>query len=90
MRSTTSFLKSKPVFFILLPLFFVFNGFTDNYNAIPGKDALVLFLTYSAVSLFFFAIGWLFYREPFKAATFSLIVMSFHFFFRSNTGSFKK
>ena len=81
MRSTTSFLKSKPVFFILLPLFFVFNGFTDNYNAIPAKDALVLFLTYSGVSLFFFAIGWLFYREPFKAAIFSLIVMSFHFFF---------
>jgi len=81
MRNTTSFLKSKPVFFILLPLFFVFNGFTNNYNAIPIKDALVLFLTYSAVSLFFFAIGWLIYREPFKAAILSLAIMSFHFFF---------
>ena len=75
-----SYLK-KPFFFILLPLFFVWHGFSANYNAIPLRDALILFLTYVLVSLLFFAIGWLFFRHPVKAGIFSFAVMSIHFFF---------
>ncbi|MGZ3939073.1 MAG: sulfatase-like hydrolase/transferase [Flavisolibacter sp.] len=74
-------LRNKPFFYILLPVFFVWHGFTANYNAIPIKDVSILVLTYLIVSLLFFAVGWTFYRNSFKAALFSFSVMSFHFFF---------
>ena len=81
MDKLVPFLKSKPVFFLLLPVFFVFHGFTDNYNAVPVKDALLLLLMYVAASAIFFLIGWFFYRQFFKAAIFSFSLMAFHFFF---------
>lgn len=81
MSKLVSFIKSKPAFFILLPVFFVFHGFTDNYHAVPVKDALLLLFMYAVASLVFFIIGWLFYRHLFKAAIFSFSIMAFHFFF---------
>lgn len=81
MRNIFSFFKSIPVFVFLLPVFFVFHGFTDNYFAVPVKDASALLLTYFVTALFFFSIGWFIYRQPFKAAIFSFCVMFFHFFF---------
>jgi len=76
-----SFVRSKPVFLILLPLFFVFRGFTDNYNAVPLKDALLLLLLYIAATLILFLLAWLFYKNVLKAAVLSFILMAFHFFF---------
>ena len=36
------FLRNKPVYLLLLPLFFVWHGFAVNYNLVPVKDALLL------------------------------------------------
>lgn len=83
MRNIISFFRSKPVFVFLLPVYFVFHGFTENYNAVPLKDALWLLLTYLLFTLIFFLAGWLFYRRLFKAAFFSFCVMGFNFFFGS-------
>ncbi|MBO9684799.1 MAG: hypothetical protein J7502_19365 [Flavisolibacter sp.] len=66
---------------ILLPLFFVFRGFSENYNAVPLKDALMLFFLYVGATLLFFFVGWLFYRNILKAAILSFTIMAFHFFF---------
>ena len=66
---------------ILLPLFFVFRGFTENYNAVPLKDALLLLFLYAGATLLFFLVGWLFYRNILKAAILSCSIMAFHFFF---------
>jgi Sulfatase len=81
MNTFFSFLRSRPFFLILLPLFFVFHGFVDNYNAIPFRDVLPLLLMYLLVSLLFFFLGWIFFRQTDKAAFFSFCVMAFHFFF---------
>lgn len=81
MTKLLAFIKSRPVFWILLPVFFVFRGFTDNYYAIPLKDAFLLLLLYLGLSFLFFVIGRLFFKNVWKAAIFSFGIMAFHFFF---------
>jgi len=81
MFKSFSRIRSKPAYFILLPVFFVFHGFTDNYNAVPLKDALLLWFIYTAGAAVFFLIGWLIYRRLDKAAIFSFSIMAFQFFF---------
>jgi len=81
MRKSFSFLRSKPLHYLLLPVFFVWHGFTDNFNAVPLKDAFFLLPVYLLVSFLFFLIGKLFFKQPYKAAVFSFCIMAFHFFF---------
>lgn len=81
MRNSFSFLRLKPLHFILLPVFFVWHGFTENFNAVPLKDALLLLPLYLLASFAFFLIGWIFFKQPNKAAVFSFCVMAFEFFF---------
>lgn len=76
-----SILKSKPVYFLLLPLFFVFHGYTENYDFIPVKDALLLVLVFLLSSCVIGMIPWFIYRNLSKAALVSFYVMSFYFFF---------
>jgi len=85
-----SFLRSKPVFFLLLPLFFIFHGFTENFNAVPFADAFWLLLVYLIASLVIFFLSWLFFRNHLKAAFLSFCLMAFHFFFGSMQDLLKK
>jgi len=75
------FFSSKPVFFLLLPVYFVLHGVTENFPAIPTKDALLLLGLYLMSSLVIFALAWLAYKNITKAALFSFCIMAFHFFF---------
>src|SRR4051812_47926387 len=75
------FLRSKPIFFLLLPFFFVFHGFTENFHAIPAGDAFWLLLVYLAAAVIIYLLGWLGYRNRLKGALLSFSVMAFHFFF---------
>lgn len=68
-------------FLFLLPLFFVFHGFTENYHAIPAGEAFEMFLIYVLASLVIFLVARLFYKNRYKAAVFSFFVLSFNFFF---------
>jgi hypothetical protein len=76
-----SLLRSRPIFFLLLPLFFVFHGFTENFYAIPVRDASWLLLLYILAALILFFAGRLLYRDRLKAAVLSFCIMAFHFFF---------
>src|SRR5690349_4329237 len=71
----------KSFFIILLPAFFVFHGFTMNFNSVPAKDALLLWAEYIIVTLFIAAIAWLFLRDVAKACVMALLIMSFYLFF---------
>jgi hypothetical protein len=68
-------------FLFLLPLFFVFHGYNEYYGKITVPDGLLLLLEYEAlmsvVVLFFF----LLFRSFRKAALYTIILFSFHFFF---------
>jgi len=78
-----SFIKNKPAFIFLLPVFFVFHGFVEHYDFISQKGALVLLLLYTTGTLIVFGICWLFIRHVNYAAIISLFIMSFFFFFGS-------
>jgi hypothetical protein len=79
-----------PFFLYLLPLFFVFHGYTENYNYIPVKDAALLTGTYLGFAIAFAGIFWLLYRDVIKAALVSFLIMGFHFFFGSIHDAVKK
>ena len=67
-KQALSFLKSNPVFFLLLPVFFVLHGCIVNYNSVPVSDALILTFVYIAAASLFAVIAWFFYRDFSKAA----------------------
>lgn len=88
-------IRQKPVFLYLLPIFFVLHGFTENYDFIPVKDALVLTAVYMGFSVLFALLFWLLYRNSgsdrnTRANLAALAIMAFNFFFGSVHDSLKK
>lgn len=76
-------LFTKPVFFLLLPLFFVLNGWLRNREFIPVADAGLLLLVYVVGAFVLYAVSWLILRNHTKAALASFVLMFIHFFFGS-------
>lgn len=75
--------KKIPFYLLLLPLFFVLRGYSENFNHIPIGDALMLFLAYalaiSVTALFLF----IFIRNVRKVALITFSIFSCYFFFGS-------
>lgn len=76
-------ITSKPFFIVLLPLFFVFHGFTEHYNFISSRDASFLLTLYLTGMLIVTSVSWLFYRNLIKASVISFYLMAIFFFFGS-------
>jgi hypothetical protein len=72
-----------PVFLLLLPIFFVLHGMTEQSGFVPLKDALLLLLIYSIAALALFALCRLLFRDNVKAAIAAFLLLGFHFFFGS-------
>ena len=83
-------IRTKPVFLYLLPLFFVLHGFTENYDLIPVKDAVILALFYTGVALLIALLFWLLYRNFRKANLIVFLMLSYQFFFGSVYDFLKK
>ena len=83
-------IRTKPIFLFLLPLFFVLHGFTENYNFIPVKDALLLTGVYIGASVIISLLFWLFYRNFTKANLIAFCIMAFNFFFGSIHDTLKR
>ncbi len=81
MHKSKKLLQAKPVFVILLPIFFVWHGYVENFDFVPLADALLLTILYFFVSLILFLVLLLFYRNSIKAGITAFLIMSFHFFF---------
>jgi Sulfatase len=80
MHKLKNILGQKPVYLLLLPLFFVLHGYTTHFPYIKLSDALLLFLKYAAFALVIGAIAYLFYRRLRKAALLSFIILFIEFF----------
>jgi len=78
---TRNFIKTKPLFLLLFPVFFVFHGFTVYYDSVPVGEALWLTLQYIGISILIAGLFWLLYRDIIKASVATLLIMAFHFFF---------
>lgn len=75
--------RIKSFYFLLLPLFFVFNGYRQHYPVVPVMDVLKLLVVYIIASLvIFFLLLW-FFKKSGKAAIGTFILLSVHFFFGS-------
>jgi hypothetical protein len=72
-----------PLFLLLLPVFFVFHGFTENYDFVPIKDAFLLTGLYCLSSGILLLLFWLLFKNWRKAALMTFVIMAFHFFFGS-------
>lgn len=79
--SLKQFLERNVLFVILLPISWVLHGYTSNLGLVPKKDALLLALFYCGVALILTGILWLFYRNIFKAALLTVLLLSLQFFF---------
>ena len=76
-------IKNAPLYLVFLSIFFVFHGYTENYNYIPAPDAAMLLAVYLGASLLLAGLFWLFYKNTSKAALPAFVCMFFFFFFGS-------
>ena len=78
-----AYLKVKPLFPFLLPVFFVLHGFIHSYSSIPAGDALLLTLFYIGIAFIIAGLSWLFYRDFVKACFIAFFLLAYQFFFGS-------
>lgn len=76
-------IKTKPIYLVLLPVFFVLHGFIDQFDAVPVKDAVLFTLVNIGTSLVFSVLCWLWLREWKKAFLFAFLMMTFQLFYGS-------
>jgi hypothetical protein len=74
-------LEQRPLFLLLLPLFFVWHGFVANFGFIPFSDCLLLMAIYGAAAIVLGALAWLILKNRVKAALLASFVMAFFLFF---------
>ena len=75
------FLKKRPIYVLLLSLFFVWHGFVYYFDLIPLKDASLLYLFFTGITLLLFFLSLLIFRRYNKAALFSFLLMLYYLFF---------
>jgi len=71
----------SPLFLLLLPVFFVFHGFVENYTFIRFSECLPLFGIYTGSAVIVFFVAWLFLKNKTRAALFAAFIMAFYLFF---------
>ena len=76
-------MKHSILFLFLLPVFFVFHGFMENYDYIPVSGAIKLTLIYWLAAIIISFLGWLIFRSMLKAALLAFFILVFHLFFGS-------
>ena len=74
-------LEKYPWYLLLLPVFYVFHGYVENYGLIPLRDAMLLLLLYIGYSMAVLLVFLLLYRRLYKAAAAAFVTMFFYFFF---------
>ena len=81
--------KFREYFLLLLPVFFVLHGYTENYPLIKSKDVFQLLIAYLLVFGGLTGLFLLLFKSWRKAAVFVLLLMCFHFFFGNVHNSMK-
>ena len=76
-------MRDKPLYLLLLPLFFVFHGYRENYDFVPVPDALKLTGIYLFTAAILFLAGWMITKNLNRAGLIAFCILGFHFFFGS-------
>ncbi|MGB8195301.1 MAG: sulfatase-like hydrolase/transferase [Chitinophagaceae bacterium] len=77
------FLKRFPLHFLLLLLFFLLHGYSENIGLIPFKDLLIFFLVGALTGFLFFLLFKKITRSPIKAGIITTIAFLFYLFYGS-------
>jgi hypothetical protein len=83
MTKPFSHIATKPLFLLLLPLFFCLHGYLENRSVQPLQASAEVFLMYAGVSLVLAGLFYLLFRSRNKAALAAFAFLSFNFFFGS-------
>jgi len=81
MENKKPYILQRSLFLLLLPVFFVWHGFTENYPVIPVKDSTFLLLFYIGIAILLLGVSWLIYRNFRKASLAAFFLLSIQFFF---------
>src|SRR6478672_11942766 len=81
MHKSKNLSRSKPVFVILLPIFFVWHGYVQNYPLVPASDALKLAFEYLVTILLVVSVSYFIFKSWQKALVFAFFLMLILFFF---------
>ena len=82
-NSIKNIISRRPVFLILLPVFFVFHGYVENWGLVPAGAATQLALEYAGIALLLGGLGWIIFRKSIKAGLFAFVLLCIQFFFGS-------
>ncbi len=74
-------LRKQPWYLLLLPLFFVLHGFTENFGFINFWDVLILAITYIIAGIILFLLFLIVFKKRAKAALAASFIMAFYLFF---------
>ena len=74
---------NKEYFLFLLPLFFVFHGFTENFPLVQIKEIIGLAGYYIILILLISFISFIIFKSWRKASVFTFFIFTFHFLFGS-------
>lgn len=83
MHKVIQFIKTRPFFLLLLPLFFFLHILNENFAPVLFKDCLLLIVAGIATSLCLYGLFFLLYKNSRKAALLSFFIIAFILFFGS-------
>jgi hypothetical protein len=76
-----TYLKTNPLYLVLLPVFFVLHGYLENFGFVSLQDAALLCFSYILLTISINFFSYIFFRNWTKAAVITVVWMSFFFFF---------
>ena len=83
MRKLIKLLSSRPLFILLLPLFFVVHGIKEHAVLAPIREGFWVLLVYISCALVLYFIVWLRIKYSLRAGLFCFSLLAFQFFFGS-------
>ncbi len=83
MHKVIQFIKTRPLFLLLLPFFFFLHILNENFAPVLFNDCFLLILAGMAMSLCLYGLFFLFYKNSRKAALLSFFIIAFVLFFGS-------
>src|SRR4029079_5225472 len=81
MNKIFSTFRKYPFFLVLFPIYFIFHGFTENYDLVPVLVAAKLAVIYLVAILLVFLLLFLFFKHARRAAMGAFLIAAIDFFF---------
>jgi len=75
-------LQHTPLFLFLIPVFFVWHGFLENFGFVSPGNCLLLMVLYCGIAAVLYLLCLAFFRDQTRAALMASWFLSFYLFFQ--------